>query len=159
MNIFFIELDPCEIAKSQGDKHCVKMCLETAQMLSTVYQQRHPLITTDLYKPTHKNHPMTKWVGESQSNWLYTLKLLQELLLEYEYRYGKIHASGKIYTTLSFLPLVYLPKKKPTIPPLCMPDEYKVGGVIDSYRAYYRSKHKQGIVEYNKNRSEPSWLK
>ena len=38
MNIFYIDEDPKEVAKAQVDKHCVKMPLESAQMLSTAHR-------------------------------------------------------------------------------------------------------------------------
>ena len=37
MNIFYLDEDPVKSARAHGDKHIVKMPLETAQMLSTVW--------------------------------------------------------------------------------------------------------------------------
>ena len=60
MNIFFLDKDPIIAAQYHCDKHCVKMILESAQLLSTAHRvldedDAHP----DLYKVAHKNHPST----------------------------------------------------------------------------------------------------
>ena len=68
MNIFFLSKDPVEAARVQCDQHVVKMILETAQMLSTVAHQHKYLGVTGIYKPTHANHPMTKWVNTHKNN-------------------------------------------------------------------------------------------
>ena len=38
MNIFFLHPDPLTAAEMHCDKHCVKMILETAQMLCTAHR-------------------------------------------------------------------------------------------------------------------------
>ena len=60
MNIFYLHPDPVVCAAHHGDKHVVKMILETAQLLSTA----HRILDGDdhanwhgMYKATHKNHP------------------------------------------------------------------------------------------------------
>ena len=69
MNIFYISDCPEYAAQWQCDKHVVKMCLETAQMLCTAYRRwEDPLpeeLSTKLYKNAHVHHPMTIWVGDS----------------------------------------------------------------------------------------------
>ena len=39
MNIFYLDSDPIICAKMHNDKHCVKMILESAQMLSTAHRE------------------------------------------------------------------------------------------------------------------------
>lgn len=61
MNIFRLDNDPISAAIYQCDKHVVKMCLETAQLLSTTHrvldgEEASPV----LYKATHKNHPSAR---------------------------------------------------------------------------------------------------
>ena len=53
MNIFRLDNDPISAAIYQCDKHVVKMCLETAQLLSTT----HRILDG---KATHKNHPSAR---------------------------------------------------------------------------------------------------
>jgi hypothetical protein len=76
MNIFHLDKNPQLCAKWLCDKHCVKMVLETAQMLSTAYQ-RHYGLKDDLYKPAYPKHPMTIWVGNSGANFYFTMKLFE----------------------------------------------------------------------------------
>ena len=59
MNIFYLSEGPVDAASSQGDKHVVKMILESAQMLCTA----HHACPSDaqrpekFYKQAHLNHP------------------------------------------------------------------------------------------------------
>mgnify|MGYP003645011953 CR=1 FL=1 len=39
MNIFFLDERPDKCAEMHNDKHCVKMILESAQMLSTAHRE------------------------------------------------------------------------------------------------------------------------
>lgn len=43
-------------------------------------------------RPTHANHPVTLWVGQTQANWIWTF--LHAVALEGEYRdaYGRVHS-------------------------------------------------------------------
>lgn len=66
MNIFALHQDPQIAAQMHCDKHVVKMILESAHMLSTICGEG--------YKPTHQNHPCTKWARSSRSNFYKTEK-------------------------------------------------------------------------------------
>ena len=72
MNVFILDTNPHAAAKMQCDKHVVKMCLETAQILST--------ITGGPYKPTHANHPCTLWAKANRThfNWGQLKKFLKQ---------------------------------------------------------------------------------
>ena len=55
MNIFYLSSCPQEAAESHNDKHCVKMILEYAQMLSTAHRELDgdvPVSYTHLTLPT-----------------------------------------------------------------------------------------------------------
>lgn len=95
MNIFFTSNCPVECAQNLDDKRVVKMCLETAQMLSTALRE-NGVTDARLYKSTHRNHPSCKWVRETDLNYAWTLTHLEALLEEYTKRYGKVHASSKL---------------------------------------------------------------
>jgi hypothetical protein len=156
MNIFHLSKNPKFCAEWLCDKHCVKMILETGQMLCTAYQ-RHFGLKDDLYKPAYPKHPMTIWVGDTRGNFEFSLKLLDCLLDEYTKRYGKVHSTHKIkwlllgkYTKWSKL------TGEKSIPPLCMPDEYKENNYVKSYRKYYIGEKKR-IAKY-KFTKPPYWL-
>ena len=93
------------------DKHCVKMILEYAQLLSTAHRildgtqsvglsktgrkQTRYVLPDDresmLYSATHINHPSAIWCRQSAQNYLWLTDLLNFLCAEYTYRYGKTH--------------------------------------------------------------------
>ena len=156
MNIFHLDKDPILCARWLCDKHCVKMVLETAQMLCTAYQ-RHYGLKDDLYKPAYPNHPMTRWVGDSGENFFFTIKLFGHLADEYQYRYNKIHLSSKTILLLHSKYKDWHSWKTPfTNPPLCMPDEYKIGDYIESYKKYYIGAKKY-MAKYNYS-EPPHWI-
>jgi len=131
MNIFVLSSNPVEAAQMQCDKHVVKMCLETAQMLST--------IVGGPYKPTHANHPCTLWAASSKGNFLWLKEHGLALCAEYTYRYSKIHKSEAVIQnadvpdTISHIDFVLEFVQ-------CMPPEYKQEDAVAAYRAYYHSK-------------------
>ncbi len=156
MNIFHLDKDPFLCSKWLCDKHCVKMVLETAQMLCTAYQRNYG-IKDDLYKPAYPHHPMTKWVGDSGENFFFTIKLFGHLLDEYNYRYNKWHKSSKIILLLhSKYKDWHKMSGKFTAPPLCMPDKYKLDDYVQSYRNYYIGE-KMYFAKYNYS-EPPFWL-
>lgn len=151
MNIFFLEYDDDLIAKSHCDKHVVKMILESAQLLSA---SSFKAGLVQGYKPTHKNHPMTIWSGESLSNWLWLKKLALELCAEYTYRYGKVHKSEAVINSLIDPPIE---DKGFTVPPQCVPDPYRDDDYVKAYRNYYMGE-KSHIAKWT-NREVPAWFK
>lgn len=140
MNIFYLDEDPRAAAKAHCDKHCVKMILETAQLLSTAHRELDGdeyADTHSLYKATHKNHPSAIWVRASAANYDWTYRLLVELCGQYSYRYGNTHKTEQLVEPLRTFP-VNIPTDVPfTEPPQCMPDGYKRDRTVDAYRAYY----------------------
>ena len=80
-------------------------------MLSTVligYDSKLSRLVGDykLCRPSHENHPITKWVGESLQNFSWTLGYARYLASEFNYRFSRIHNSyyrtQYIATNLSF---------------------------------------------------------
>jgi len=143
MNIFHLHKDPKTCARYHCDKHVVKMILETGQMLSTAYR-RHFGNNDDLYQTAYPRHPMTVWVGNSGGNFSWTIKLLDYLLQEYDFRFNQDPNKTKIHSTIHIYNF-FITKHKYwqdltgdfTKPPLCMPDKYKCDDYIQSYRKYY----------------------
>ena len=124
------------------------MILELVQML---YAAHHccgePLESAPLckstglpgYKLAHKNHPMTKWVRESRSNYRFTIRVASALCVEFEHRYHHYHGCTTHVLWLAASVPRFLPfGSGRTEVPQCMPDEYKVeGNSIRAYRNYY----------------------
>lgn len=158
MNRFILDHNPEKAAMYHSDKHVVKMILEEAQMLSTAHHLSFSGITEDfasrIYKPTHKNHPCSVWVRQSEQNYLWALSLFAALCKEYSHRYGKIHKSFSLYPHLSQMPK-HMPSVGLTPFPQAMPDYCKRESSIEAYRVYYVME-KSGIAKWT-NRSEPEW--
>lgn len=152
MNIFYLSHDVEECAKWHVDRHCVKMILETAQLLSTT----HWLLGQEApYKATHINHPVSKWTRHSLSNYKWLANLGLSLVREYSFRYEKKHKT---------LPaLEWLQKNQPCIedigftkPALAMPDEFKDDDPIIAYRIFYNIGKKH--LHKWKKREVPLWI-
>lgn len=180
MNIFYLDEDPKTCARMHVDKHCVKMILEYAQLLSTAHRvldgvldigftatgRKKKIYRLDshldniLYSATHVNHPSAIWVRKNVQNYMWLCELLEELCAEYTYRYGKVHkveASGLMITLKNNFPK-NLPIGPFTEPTPAMPDEYKVSdNSIKSYHNYYLGA-KTRMFSW-KNREIPSWIR
>jgi hypothetical protein len=90
MNIFAVSNCPRECAQFLDDKRVVKMCLETAQILSTALRL-NGYEGDNVYKKTHQKHPVVLWAAETRLNFLWLIEHLQALCSEYTRRYGKNH--------------------------------------------------------------------
>lgn len=178
MNIFYLHSDPTTCAEMHVDKHCVKMILETCQLLSTAHRMldgveepgktktgrniRRWKLPDDrdnvVYTATHINHPSAVWCRQNRENYYWLWCLLKALCTEYTYRYGKVHKCEQDG-------LVELLKSFPnnlahgtfTEPTPAMPDQYKVpGNSVQSYHNYYIGE-KQRMFSW-KQRSVPSFI-
>jgi hypothetical protein len=157
MNIFYIEDEPTEIAKSHVDRHVVKMPVECAQMLSTVLRTQ---LNIDYgYKAVYVNHPCTKWTGESLENFKFLLKLGIALCDEYEHRYGKEHATKKVLNgMLNYRNEISmgLPNSGFSEPPKCVSEQWKSLNTKEAYRQYYI--HVKKRLHNWTNREKPAWI-
>jgi len=165
MNIFMLDKNPKISAQYHADKHVVKMIVEYAQLLSTAHRvldgkpkkvsyvtktgkNRNKTIyelnneyLTNVYNAAHVNHPSAIWVRESHKNYVWLHEMAVELCKEYTIRYGKIHKTQNVLSSLSFLPK-NIPLKNKTNIPLAMPNECKKDCPVESYREYYRTEKK-----------------
>lgn len=153
MNIFVLDEDVEKCARYHVDKHCVKMVLETTQLLNNVVAKYNSNYTP-IYKVTHKNHPCSLWAAESRGNFEWLTDLGLALSAEYTYRYGKTHKCQSIIQYLKSLTNT-LPMGIDSPHVLCMPDQYKVKSPIQSYRNYYLG-DKAHIAKWT-NRTTPEW--
>lgn len=159
MNIFVLDTDPKIAAKYHCDRH-MKMITESAQMLSTAHYIvgiKPDVDISKIYKQTHVNHPCSKWVRESISNYNWVIELALAIGNENEARYHKIHASLAVIN--------YLAENKPELPnigltefALCMPDQFKINNdPVLSYRNFY-IKDKSRFAKW-KLGNIPDWYK
>lgn len=178
MNIFYLHHDPKICAQMHVDKHCVKMILETCQLLSTAHRmldgvevpgktktgrnirrwQLPDSRDTVIYTATHINHPSAVWVRQNSMNYAWLHTLLNELCNEYTYRYGKVHKCESIglVGALARLPS-NIPDGEFTEPTPAMPDQYKIpGNSIQSYHNYYNGE-KQRMFAWKK-RDIPNFI-
>ena len=163
MNIFVLDECPIQSAQMQCDKHIVKMPLETAQMLCSVFH-RHGQGHLVPYREVHKNHPCTLWAGDSADNFCWLVQHGMELCFEYTRRYNKIHKCQQVIMDLretDWGTLQYQDMEK-TPHPQCMPDEYKStelrihSNTVRAYRRYYVN-DKKDIAKWEKSRPMPDW--
>jgi len=178
VNIFYLSNDVQKCAEMHVDKHCVKMILEYAQLLSTAHRvldgiqhvrlsktgrKQTAYVLSDsresiLYSATHINHPSAIWCRMNVQNYMWLAEMLEMLCGEYTYRYGKVHKVER--DGLMQLLKNQFPKNLPigefTEPTPAMPDHYKVAAdSISSYKNYYLG-DKTRMFSW-KNRNQPSW--
>jgi len=154
MNIFILDSDPVKATQYHSDKHCIKMILETAQLLCGVHWISG---SNTPFKLTHKNHPCSVWARECLENYIWLSELGISLCNEYTYRYNKIHKSQSIIELcINNTPNI---KINGNMTPFikAMPNECKIGNTINSYRIYYMT-HKRKFASW-KNREIPEWFK
>lgn len=155
MNLFVLDHDFEKNSEYHVDKHVVKMILEASQLLCTAFwEQGIPAP----YKATHKNHPCSVWVRESEGNFNWCVSYAFALCFEYKHRYGKIHKCRD--NALSY---IIANKNKLTFPnlkltpfALAMPDQYKDNDAVKAYRNYYLGE-KRHLFSW-KNRPTPDWI-
>lgn len=178
MNIFYLDNDVTVCAEMHVDKHCVKMILEYAQLLSTAHRVLDGYEVVEksktnrnvkrwklnddrndiLYSATHINHPSAVWARKNVENYTWLHSLLMALCSEYTYRYGKVHKCERdgLVEKLGTAPNS-IADGKFTEPTPAMPDHYKVeGDVASSYKNYYLG-DKTRMFAW-KNRETPYWI-
>lgn len=135
MNIFVLDLNPRAAAEYQCDKHVVKMCLESTQILSTVC---HKYTGDAPYRKTHANHPCTLWAGESFGNFSWLVLHTNYLFEEYTKRYKRNHKSeAPYYAICNIMKDVKFPKEEMTPFAQAMPEKYRDPDAVKAYRNYY----------------------
>jgi hypothetical protein len=150
MNIFVLDLDPMKSARMLHNKHVVKMCLETAQMLCSAFPKGEAP-----YKRTHYNHPCTVWSRESEENYKWLLQHGLALCAEYTYRYDRRH---KCLDVIEWCLMNYkrlgLPQNGLTRFAQAMPEEFQHPNPVTAYTQYYIGT-KLGMSEWGPKRTVP----
>lgn len=165
MNIFALNRNPRVASKQHFQKHVIKMILESAQMLSTVFWLQDPeraeILNNEgfIYKRVHTKHPCTIWANQCLENFSWLAELAMDLSKEHNLRFmpKNVHKSLKIVEYAYYNPPPTLSALGAMTPfALAMPDDCKIGNPIFSYRTYYTSPYKQHLVDWGKG-SEPLW--
>lgn len=160
MNLFILSLCFDECAMYMIDKHISKMILEAVQMLCVAKRMLEPdLVLHNLYRTSHKNHPVTIWIRTSLANYMWTLDMVDAMHKEWQYRYQH-NKEHKSYTIAKWLRENAPPEEafeQTGLTPfaLAMPDQYKTDDPVESYRNYYKSKADFATW---KRRDKPEWF-
>jgi hypothetical protein len=152
VNIFVLSEDPKEAVISLGDRHVVKMVLETAQILSSASHLNGKTIG---YKPTHLHHPCVKWAAETLHNFLWLAEYGVYLAEEYHHRYNKTHKSKQVIWNLAKNGNIAIKLDKTPFAQ-AMPEQYKQEDAVKAYREYYMAE-KFHLFQWT-NREMPDWI-
>jgi hypothetical protein len=170
MNIFLF------CVKLMFDPHVVKMPLETAQLLYSVWWVNCGSVPTDLkpYKCTHKNHPSAVWARSAPYHYIWLCKYGLALCKEYTFRYKRLHKCQQHIEKLYSLGFPSPEKKKLYVerpPPgmkqyatsgcprgihcfaLAMPAKYLCSNAEKAYARYYMSKAHGSVDERMKKKA------
>jgi hypothetical protein len=129
-----VDRNPEVAARELNDKHVIKLILEGCQLMTTVLH-RYGEGYYCTYKPTHHNHPCTRWAGDSKQNFMWLWFHTKELCKEYTRRYGKVHKSEQYLA--EYMPPESMPDIGLTPFAQAMPDQYKHEDAVIAYRNYY----------------------
>ena len=179
MNIFVLDKDPHIAAQMHCDKHVPKMIVESAQMLSTAHRlldgeeymapsksgkrmvKHYRLSEYDdvIYKAVHAKHPCTIWTMESYDNYVWHWDLFKYLSWEFEYRFGKVHASwDKLSNVLANLPRnIRIGSLTPFAKAMkAYPDLMEIADPVKAYQEFYKV-DKIKFAKWEKGRPAPNW--
>lgn len=145
MNIFYLDPDPKIAASYHCDQHLGKMILESAQMLSPALINIYNVHPSQVYKPTHINHPCTQLLMAHRGACLWVINLCEELDSIRESLDRPPHESSRIIKLAR--DYMYDPclTCEPWEPIFCGPDYLKLPSlsVPAKYRLLYIDKFKE----------------
>jgi len=150
MNIFVLDNDIEKCAAYHNNRHCVKMILESAQMLSTAVRLSG---INKGYKACYEKHPCTLWVNNSLDNWLWLRKLVIELNTEWKSRFNH-ERNHKSFDVVMSLPKPKIRSIGLTPFAQAMPDVYRNKDAVKAYRDYYMGE-KRAIAQWKNGK--PNW--
>jgi len=160
MNIFASDTDPVKAAQNLDDKRVVKMVLESAQILcAALYNLGY--WKSNLYKPTHVNHPCVKWAGRSRGNFHWLVLHGLALNEEYKERFFSIYPHKSTSVILSCAEIIKgVPLDELGMTPFA--NCTNISGNISTvkkYRAYLSQTKWRGSNAKWTVRGKPSWYK
>ena len=165
MQIFLLNTNPIVSAQSLADAHVRVICREITMLLSTWYYYNGPDQRLP-YKPMSKNQPLIKQLSNPEAR-KWAIRNAGAIFAEFDYRFGKKHASEEKYNQL----LEYITKydKFNQVYTLCSWSFIGKGvgifhnlylhNAIEKYRRYYIDKINSMKVPciYTK-REPPLWI-
>jgi hypothetical protein len=156
MQIFGLDRDPAAAARALGDRHVVKMTLESTQILSTVASLAGDVTR---YRPTHHNHPCTRWVRDSGGHWHWLLAHARALAGEYEFRYDRRHACLDVIDELSAREVsdTRVTPAAVVFTTLSLDEKYRFYSDLYAHRLSYL-REKRHMHVYARGRPAPLWL-
>ena len=104
MQLFILDRNPAAAVRMLADVHVRKMCLETAQILSSVIVNYGGFITDGMPKTYNRNHPVIKALDSPfKINYTvsYNLALHEEFFFRFEKKH-KYYALTDIYREILF---------------------------------------------------------
>ena len=160
MQLFILDYDPEKVPGMLCDVHVRKMCLETAQILSSAIRLQGKELPRDLPKPYNLNHPVIRALDTAQKiNW--TVLFNTALHREYCRRFEKKHAYNEltgIYQAMLLRPGVSIDQEGWTFARDFKDVTITEPDIVLAYREYYRHKRKR-IRNWHYTRTEPpDWL-
>lgn len=182
MNIFILDENPEIAAQMHCDKHCNKMIVEHAQMLSAAYYstlgisrkkeipEKQKLVNEMFsgwprkkedgsewhYAITHVNHPCTIWTRHSKENFEWLLQCTDELCSEFQKRWKHQPSIKKIIDWMYQNP----PKLSSIgLTPFAqaMPECFRTEKATEAYQKYYAMKTSYMKVEWRYS-EKPKWF-
>lgn len=159
MQLFVLDKKPTLAVHYLVDCHVIKMCLETAQILSGVILRYRGELSAGMPKPQNITHPVIRAIDtNAKVSWV--LSYFESLLEEYSNRFGKKHK----YDNLSGLYYSFFPVASKIAGNCnglaCVFTNFITNekDMIEAHRAYY--KFKKSIIKRWKytNCKEPDWL-
>ena len=162
MQLFILDYDPELVPGMLCDAHLRKMCLETAQILSSVLLLQGKPRRKEMPKPYNPNHPVIRALDTDQKiNWATTLNTA--LHPEYLRRFGKPHAYAGLcsaYENLLYQPGIRIDPDGWSFARTFKGITITESDIVAAYRAYYRYKKCLLIRNWKYSRTrEPDWLK
>lgn len=118
------------------------------------YNEETQHLICSMYHTAHVSHPVTKWTMQSKENYDFHFRVFEELLLEYERRYKRIHSSSLLLSLLKTPPAGLLSASLTPFA-LAMPERYQMLDPVLSYRTYYMEE-KRDIAKWNHS-PVPEW--
>ena len=157
MQLFILDRDPFRAVEMLADVHVVKMCLETAQILSSVLSAHNKKLFEAMPKPYNVRHPVITAL-DSAPKINYTLFYNSALHDEFLYRFGRKHKYyelAKVYFEFLFEPSEFADWS------FCRNFkgiEIKNPDIVEAYREYYVFKKSVIRRWHYTNRKEPDFL-
>lgn len=159
MQLFVIDRNPYEAARTLADCHVRKQILETAQILTAYWVNSGYERLDWMPRPQNYNHPVANAVNPENSGWV--IDHFHGLLSQFHVRFQKPHAYDQVAVAFEICMINYMGENGSNIETLhrmfsgFTPEP---GDIVSEYRQYYRWKAIQ-IKDFRYTGvNPPEWL-